>query len=321
MSVPMSVRLGLTIPVLPFGVRESCELARRAEDLGYTDAWSAESGGTDGFSVAAAVGVSTERMRIGCAIVPVFTRPPALIAMSTLSAHQACGGRFCLGLGASSPVIVERWMGLDFERPLTRVRETVEAVRGALTGDKLDYRGETVTAKGFRLEQASSGEVPIFLAALGPKMLALADSVADGVALFLATEEGVRLAAKAAPSCETLARLICFVGDEAGEVRDFARWMLAPYLAVPGYNRFVAAQGYEAEAAGVASAWAEGDRPGALAALTDELVDDLVITGPAEACKERIEAYREAGLDTPVVMLLSQKGPQAIAQAIEDLAP
>jgi hypothetical protein len=118
-----------------------------------------------------------------------------------------------------------------------------------------------------------------------------------------------------------LARLICFVGDDPAEVRDFARWLLAPYLTVPGYNAFVAAQGFENEAKAVATAWAAGDRPGALEAISTELVESLVIAGPAGACKERIESMREAGLDTPVMMLLSQKGPQAIEQAIEDMAP
>jgi probable F420-dependent oxidoreductase len=315
----MTHRLGLTVPVLPFDVRKSVELARRAEDLGYTDAWAAEAGGTDGFSVASAVGIATEKMRVGIAIVPIFTRPPALLAMSTLAAAQACGGRFCLGLGASSPTIIERWMGLDFDRPLTRTKETIGAVRAALTGDKVDVDGATIKVKGFRLEQ-SAENVPIFLAALGPKMLALANEEADGVALFLASEEGVRYAKKHAPQCETLARLICFVGDEPSEVRDFARWLLTPYLTVPGYNRFVSNQGFEEEAKAVATAWGAGDRQAAVAAISDELVDALVIAGPAGACKERIESFREAGLDTPVLMLLSQKGPQAIEQAIEDMA-
>lgn len=307
--------------MLPFDVRKSCELAARAEALGYTDAWSAESNGPDAFSVASAVGIVTETMRIGTAIVPVFTRPPALIAMSTLAAQQACGGRFCLGLGASSETIVQRWMGLDFDRPLATIRETVEVVRAALTGEKVDLEGETVTIKGFRLESASPAEVPMFVAALGPKMLALADDIADGVALFLAAEEGVRIARKEAPSCEILARLICFVGDTFDEVRDFARWLLTPYLVVPGYNRFVAAQGFEREAAEVVTKWHVGDRQGALEAITDELIRALVVVGPAEECKERIESLREAGLDTPVLLLLSQKGPNAIESAIEEMAP
>lgn len=306
---------------MPFDVRKTCELARRAEDLGYTDAWSAEASGTDAFSVAAAVGVSTEKLRVGSAIVPVYTRPPALLAMSTLGTYQACGGRFCLGLGASSPVIVERWMGQSYDRPVQRVRETVAALRQALTGDKTDVDGETVKIKGFRLEQSITGKLPLFLAALGPKMLALAEEIADGVALFLTTEEGVRLTKKAAPSCETVARLLCFIGEEPEEVHTFGRWLIAPYLMVPGYNRFVAQQGYEEEAKAVTVKWTAGDRQGALEAIPDELVDALIVSGSVGACKERIQSFRDAGLDTPILALLSQKGPQAIEAAIEEMAP
>ena len=124
-------RLGFTAPVFGFDVRASAQLARRAEEIGYTDCWSAETSGPDGFSVASAVGVMTESMRVGVAIAPVFTRPPALMAMSALAAYQASQGRFCLGLGASSPVIVEGWMGESLEKPVARMRETVAAVRAA----------------------------------------------------------------------------------------------------------------------------------------------------------------------------------------------
>ena len=318
----MERRLGFTIPVLPFDLRETCALAREAESRGYTDAWSAEVGGTDGFAVATAVGVVTQTMRIGTAIVPAYTRPPALIAMGALSAQQASAGRFTLGLGASSPAIIESWMGLDYDRPYRRMKETVEAVRAALTGEKVDYSGETLRVKGFRLESAPATPIPIFLAALGPRMLSLAAQAADGVALYLATEEGVRLAAKAAPGKELLARIMCFVDQPLDDVRQFVRWAINPYLAVPGYNRFIAAQGYEDVASAIAAAWRTGDRKGALEAITDELIDGLVISGTPAECKERIESFREAGLTTPVMMFLStQMSRESIKSALLALAP
>lgn len=314
-------RLGFTIPVFPYDVRESCELARIAEDAGYTDAWGAEVGGTDGFAVAAAVGVATRTMRIGTAIIPAATRPPALIAMGAVAAQQASGGRYCLGLGASSPAIVEGWMGMSYERPYTRMKETIEAVRAALSGEKVDYEGETLRVKGFRLEAAPAAPIPLFLAALGPRMLSLAADEADGVALYLATEEGVRLAAKAAPGKELLARIMCFAGQPLAEVRDFVRWLVNPYLAVPGYNRFIAAQGYEDVARVVATAWKNRDRKAGLAAIPDELIDALVIAGSVGECAERISAFREAGLDTPVLQFLHPELPRdAIKRGLLDLA-
>lgn len=318
---PRPRRLGFTVPVLPFDLRESSELARAAEDAGYTDAWAAEVGGTDGFAVASAVGIATEKLRIGIAIVPAFTRPPALIAMGAVAAQQASGGRFCLGLGASSPVIVEGWMGFAYDRPYRRMKETLESVRSALAGEKVDYDGETLRVKGFRLEAAPAQPVPIFLAALGPRMLSLASEGADGVALFLASEDGVRIAAKAAPERELLGRIMCFVDQPRDEVREFARWLINPYLAVPGYNRFVAEQGFEDVARAVGDAWKQRDRKAALAAIPNELVDALVISGPAGECAERIDSFRDAGLDTPVMMFLhTQLDREAIRKAVFDLA-
>jgi probable F420-dependent oxidoreductase len=314
-------RLGFTAPVFPFDVRETCEIARAAEDLGYTDAWVAEVGGTDGFAVASALGVTTSKLRIGIAIVPAYSRPPALIAMGAAAAQQASGGRFCLGIGASSPAIVEGWMGLAYERPFVRVKETVEVVRSALNGDKVDYSGETLHVKGFRLEAPPEHRVPIFLAALGPRMLSLAAERADGVALFLASEEGVRIAAKAAPGREVLARIMCFVDQPRDEVREFARWLINPYLAVPGYNRFVAEQGFEDVARAVGEAWRNRDRKAGLAAIPDELIDALVINGSPGECAERIASFRDAGLDTPVMMFLHTKlSRDAIKKSLTDLA-
>jgi probable F420-dependent oxidoreductase len=315
------VRLGFSIPLLHTDVRETCKLARLAEALGYSDAWAAETSGQDGFSVASAVGVSTSTLRIGIGIVPVYTRPPGLIAMSALAAQQACEGRFVLGLGVSSDVIVSGWMGQRYERPVARMRETVEAVRTALSGEKVRFEGETLVVRGFKLDSPPPMPVPIYLAALGPRMLALADEVADGVVLFLASEEGVRIAAKAAPGKEIVERIVC-VPDESdeGAVAGFRR-MFAPYLAVPGYNRFVAAQGFEAEAEAARTAWASRDRKGTLAAFSDRLLDALLISGPVERCKERIGAFRDAGLTTPVLYLLSSRGPEAIVAALKSLAP
>ena len=316
----MTQRLGVTVPLPGFTVRTACDLARRAEELGYTDAWSAEVSGPDAFSVASAVGVSTSSMRIGCAIAPAFTRPPALIAMSALAASQASEGRFCLGLGASTPTIVENWMGLPFALPVQRMRETIAVVKSALAGEKVDFHGRTATAKGFRLEGAPA-TVPIFLAALGPKMMQLANDEADGIALYAVAEEGVRIAKKAAPDLELVARLICIPDQPVDEVREFARFLLTPYVAADGYNSWIARQGFEEEASAVRTAWDARDRAGAVGAMSDRLVDALVISGPADACKERVESFRDAGLDTPILFFLAQQGPDAAVAMLEAMAP
>lgn len=312
-------RLGMTFPLWPHDLRRSCELAREAEDLGYTDAWTAETAGPDGLAAATAIGAVTETVRVGCAVVPAYTRPPALIAMGALAAHQASGGRFCLGIGASSPVIVERWMGLDFEQPLARVRETLEVVKQMLAGEKVTFEGDTLSVAGFRLE--APAEVPVFLAALGPQMMALAAEKADGLALFLGAEAGIALARERAPETELIGRFICCPDVDPADVRDALRWQITPYIAVPAYNRFIASQGWEDVAADVSKAWGEGDRQAALDAIPDEVVDALVLIGRSGAIKDRLESLREAGLDTPVLMLFSPSGPEGTEAALRSLAP
>jgi alkanesulfonate monooxygenase SsuD/methylene tetrahydromethanopterin reductase-like flavin-dependent oxidoreductase (luciferase family) len=152
-------------------------------------------------------------------------------------------------------------------------------------------------------------------------MMKLAADEADGMALFLTTEAGVRLAKERAPGLQIMARLLCCPDEPKEEVRNMARWMLAPYIAVPAYNRFLRAQGFEEEAAGVAAKWASGDRAGALESITDRVVDALVLSGPAEECSERLEGFRDAGLDTPVLMLFSQQGGEGTLAAMERMAP
>jgi probable F420-dependent oxidoreductase len=314
-------RLGLTIPPPGYALRDACDLARRAEDLGYTDLWTAEVSGVDGLAAATAVGAVTTTARTGCAIVPIYTRPPALIAMGALAAQEASAGRFALGLGASTPTIVSGWMGLEYDKPVARMRETVQAVKAALSGDKVKMEGSTVSVGGFRLDQAAVPAVPVFIAALGPQMLKLAADVADGVALFFTSEEGVRIAAKAVPDLELVARIICVPDEDVTIVRDFVRRMLVPYLTAEGYRRFAAAQGFEEETERIAKLWGEGDREGAVAAVSDRLVEAMVVMGPAGECRERIQSFRDAGLSTPIVLPLSLTGGRdGIEKAITSLA-
>src|SRR5579863_6097322 len=138
------MRLGITLPFEPFQNPHMIELARHAEKLGYQDAWSWESFGSDAFSPLAAAAVATSKLRLGTAIVPVFTRPPALIAMSAATVQQISGGRFILGLGISTPPIIEKWMGVPYRKPLTHLRETVAALRAIFRGEKVTMAGEKV---------------------------------------------------------------------------------------------------------------------------------------------------------------------------------
>ena len=162
------MRLGLSTEIAGLSLRQAVELCVRAEQLGYDDAWSSESGGPDGISPLAAVAVRTNRIRIGTAILPIANRTPDLAAMTAASLQELSEGRFVLGLGLSTRYIVERWLGQSLDRPLLRLREYLTAVRDLLNGQTVDVAGSTITIRGFRLKAPPHPRVPVFMAALGP---------------------------------------------------------------------------------------------------------------------------------------------------------
>src|SRR5919112_1245883 len=168
----MASRWGLTLPLAGRALPEHEEVVRRAEAAGYTDLWTGETSGPDGFTPLALAAAWSERMRLGTGVVNPYTRGPAVLAQHAAALADASGGRFVLGIGSSSNVIVERWNGVPFVKPLSKVREAVESLRPVLAGE----RGPG----GFKLETAPAHEIPIVVAALRGKMLALAAEVADG---------------------------------------------------------------------------------------------------------------------------------------------
>lgn len=324
-------RLGLTIGFEGGGLRDAVELGRHAEEIGYTDLWTAEIGGADALTPLAALAVTTSTARLGTGIVPVYTRPPALLAMSAAALHDLSGGRFVLGLGTSSNVIVEKWMGGRFSRPLTRMREYVEVVRAALSGDKVEFHGLTTHVDGFRL-QHSPATVPIHLAALGPTACALAGDVADGIIFFLKTPEGVRTALAWANDArgdrgelECVMRLPYLVDEEPEILSVAARRLLLSYAPVDVYARSLSAQGFGSEIAAIREAWAAGDRRRAVELVPARMLDELFVMGGPESAGERLAELRAAGVTTPVLLPMSFADPaqrtQRIRRAVEALAP
>ena len=319
-------RLGLTIGLEGGGLRDAVELARHAEEIGYTDLWTAEVGGADALTPLAALAPLTSTARLGTGILPVFTRPPALLAMSAAALHDLSGGRFVLGLGTSSHVIVERWMGGKFSRPLTRLREYVEVVRAALTGERVDFHGLTTRVDGFRLQHAPAS-VPIHLAALGPTACALAGEVADGVVFFLKTADAVRTALEwtGRDDLECVMRIPYLVDEEPEILSVASRRLLLSYAPVDVYARSLAAQGFGAEIAAIREAWAAGDRKRAVEVVPQAMLDALFVMGGPERAAQRLEELRAAGVTTPVLLPMSFADPAErtarIRRAVEALAP
>lgn len=299
-------RWGLTVPLPGVPLLQHAELIRALPDLGFTDVWSAETNGVDAFTPLALAASWESTLRLGTAIVPAFTRGPALIAMSAAGLAAAAPGRFVLGLGASSPVIVGGWNGIEFARPYERTRDVLRATRAALAGERVDGSFDTFAIKRFKLEQAPTPPPPIVLAALRPRMLRLAGREADGAILnwLAAYDVQCSLAALAAPEADVVARIFVCPTADADYARNFGRVLISTYLTVPAYAAFHDWLGRGERLAPMHEAWAAGDRRGAAAAVPDDIVDDLVLHGAPEACREQVQAYADAGVKTPVLALL-----------------
>jgi probable F420-dependent oxidoreductase len=308
-------RWGLTIPLPGVPLAAHREVVSALPELGYTDAWSAETNGYDAFTPLALAAAWEPTLRLGTAIVPTFTRGPALIAMSAAGLAAAAPGRFVLGLGASSPVIVAAWNGIAFERPYARTRDVLRAVRAALAGQRVNGEFDTFAVSRFKLEQPPEPPPPILLAALRPQMLRLAAREADGAILnWLASYDVARsMAAMGETDREVVARIfVCPTADSA-YARNLGRALISTYLTVPAYAAFHDWLGRGERLAEMQQKWAAGDRAGAAAAVPDDVVDDLVIHGDPAQCREQVQAYADAGVTTPVLALLpTPDGPPSL---------
>jgi probable F420-dependent oxidoreductase len=329
-------RLALSVPLDGFTLAEHGPLAREAERLGYTDAWSFEVDGIDCFTPLAAVALAT-RMRVGTAIANVYTRGPATLAVSAAGLAELAPGRFCLGIGAGSQPIVETWNGGRFERPATRVREMAQILRRALAGERVVFRGETLAVDGFRLTRPPAEPVPIHIAALRPGMLRVAGEVGDGAIInWLAADdvprsvqvvrEAAQKAGRDPDSVEITARLLINV-DPPSPASDLAvRRLVAGYLNVPVYRAFHEWLGRSGALGPMWEAWTGGDRKAAVAAVPDEVVGDLIIRGSMPEIRAHVRRYLEAGVDTAFLSVSTLEADPArrravLADAVRALAP
>jgi probable F420-dependent oxidoreductase len=329
-------RPGITIPHEPFQNQHLAELARTAERCGYTDAWSYESFGADAFSPIAAASMVTSKLRFGSAIVPVFSRPAPLIAMAAITTNQLSGGRFILGLGISTPNIMQGWMGVPFRKPVTMMKETVAALRQIFTGEKVTFNGEMVHINGFKIDIPFDKPPLIYIGAQGSKMLRIAGEIGDGLivnfvtpetlpAMLEHTREGMRAVGKDPTTLDVACRIMLAVDEDEGTVRTIMKRSLTAYVTVPQYNKFFREIGFENEAGTAIDAWNAGDRKKALEAVTDEMVEKIFVIGNAAKAKRRLDDYARGGITTSALQFSSfAKTPEErrknILSAIEKVA-
>jgi probable F420-dependent oxidoreductase len=307
-------RWGLTLPLPSLPLREHADLVRRAESAGYTDLWSGETQGPDGFTPLALCATWTENARLGTGVVGVFTRGPALLAQQAAALADASGGRFALGIGASSDRIVEGWNGMPFSRPLTKIAETLDFLEAAFSGQR--------TSSGFKLEQPPAEPVPIVLAALRGKMLRLAvERAAGAFTNFLPLGALPRVTAElegAPEGFELLCRFFCLPGERE-QVEPLARFMFASYVTVPVYEAFFRWLGYGERIDEMSAAWKAKDREAAAAAAPWDLIEDTFVFGTPDEMRERLGAFVEGGITLPILTPVTT--PDRLGEMIDGLAP
>ena len=327
--------LGVRLDIGPgMSSQEHRELASLAEDLGYETVWVPEGGGRDALSQLAAIAMTTRRIKLGTGILPVFSRTPMLTAMSAAGLAAVSQGRFILGLGVGHRPAVEHGHGIAFDRPMARLRETITIVRRLLLGEAVTHQGRV-----FRVQNAGVGETgsaqpaPIYIAALGPRMLELGGEVADGVLLNWtaagrlteAVKHVRRGAAKAGrdPSEIPIAGYVrVAVGDDVTPVRASLQRQIARYAGMSYYRNFFDGAGFQDEMAAAQQALERGDAQAAYRAITPEMQDQVAVVGTVEHCRREMERRRSLGLGMPVVAPFPVgDGLASYGQTIEAMAP
>ncbi|HEU5480672.1 MAG TPA: LLM class F420-dependent oxidoreductase, partial [Candidatus Tumulicola sp.] len=295
------------------------DIVRELVDLGYTDLWSAESGGYDAFTPLVAAAQWAPELRFGTAIVPVYTRGAHTLASTVASMCQAAPGRFALGIGTSSDVIVERWNGMTFDKPYQRVRDTIRFLRASLAGEKVDEEYETFRVRGFRLGIKVPEQPPILVAALRQGMLRLAGREGDGAIInWLSADDVKSVVPHVGAGKEIVARIFVLPVDDAGMARAVGKRAIASYMTVPVYRAFHEWLGRGDDFADLWRLWAEGDRKAAAESIPDHVVDQLLVWGSPQACKEHIARYIDNGVTTPAPALFC--GPDQLRDVIRALA-
>ncbi len=319
-----SKRLGLMLWPVP-GLDAGFARGRWAEDAGFDDLWFPDAEGMqDPISLAAALAVSTRRIRLCTGVVPVFNRPPAVLATGVSVITEQAPGRFVLGLGSSTSNMVDRWYGVPFKRPLTHVREYVALLRQIFAGEKTHFKGELLRSEGFRLQALPGVALPIHLGAMGPKMLQLAGEVADGVVLndftpldrlAWAMEQldlGAKRRGRRAEDLEIVKRRAVVVissPEEEVHAREFFRQHFAFYASAPVYQTMIEQLGYPEAVAEVRAGYAARDRARVTRAITDEMVSRIFLFGSVAHCHAQLRAHYAQGIDTLVI------SPQATSAA------
>ena len=305
-----------------------------ADRLGYDSVWLPEGFGRDAVTFLAALGLHTERIRLATGILSTYTRTPTMTAMSAATIDELTGGRFILGLGVGHEPMTQGGHGVPFDRPITRGRETVQIVRRLLAGERVTFEGKVFRTSGAEISvRPVQDPLPVYLAALKPKMVRLAGEIADGVILNFSPKayveeavglvrEGEAAAGRESGACDVTCYVRVAVTDDYERAKRVLQQILAGRMRLPFYARYFEDLGFEEETRAITTALDRGDEEAAARAVTDRLIHAMVIVGTADECRARIDELRAIGLDLPVIApIRTGEAGESVEGAIEGLAP
>ncbi len=314
---------------------ELIEIARLAEDLGYHSIWVPEMWGRDAFSILGLLASCTGKIKLATGIVPVFSRSPAVIAQTIATLDEISGGRMMLGLGTSGLAVIESWHGVRFEKPLQRTREYVEIIKMILRGERVNYEGELFSLKGFRLQfKPLRSDVPVLIAAIGPKNIRLAGEVADGWIPFMIPVEHLQEAKKElVQGAESRGRepekimvcpyVTCSVSEDAESAKGVVREHIAYYVGGMGtfYYNTVSRYGFGQEADSIVLAWKNGRKAEAADNVSDRMLDSLSVSGSPERGRASVREYHKEGAQLPILVFPPKASRALVRETMIGLAP
>jgi probable F420-dependent oxidoreductase len=314
-------RLGMTVPVAGETMAELPAVLDELAAAGYTDIWTSEVNATDAFAPLLLAAQRVPRLRLGTSIAGVFSRSPALMAMSALAVAELSDQPVYVGVGSSSQNMVEQWHGTAFVRPYQRVRDTVRFLRAAFAGERVTFRGETFEVDGFRLGRVPPHPPRILVAALREQMLRMAGRESDGVVLnWLSPDDTARvvpLVLDGNPDADVVARLFVVTAPDIQTARGMARRMVTAYLTTGVYGEYQRWLGRGPALEAMWAAWQAGDRRGALAAVPESVIDELFVIGSPAEIRSGVADYVRAGITIPVLAVLAPDQDSIRKLAIE----
>ena len=339
------MRFGLNVGYSGARMALNMELIKEADRLGFDSVWTAEAYGSDAITPLAWIAAQTKRLKLGSGIMQMAARTPAMTAMTATTLDQLSGGRMLVGLGVSGPQVVEGWHGVPYGKPLQRTREYIEILRAIWARERplehsgpqyqIPYHGPDSTGLGKPLRSILHGrQIPIYVAAVGPKSVEQAAEIADGwLPMFYspyrarvygdALDRGFRKAGggKGLKSFDVAAGPMVIVGDDVQACLGFVKPMLALYVGGMGargknfYNDLACRYGFEAEARKIQDLYLDGKKDEATAAVPDQLADEVSLVGPKERIRDRLAAWRESPVTTMICGLMQAEALHAIAEA------